>query len=488
LFVVWMAAAAADEPAVFTLDSVLLPPIGGAAPGLDLTVFDDALRDTFGARFVTVGLDEVDPVDGVSAPNYLTSCPAGARDGCVYVLAARAAVEWAVSAELATGAVGPEVVVAFLDVRRDEVAFRLTLPIDDATGPAPLAQALATTLGWVLEGGASRADVRERGPTAKEAWSDQRDAAAALAVDLVGIEEELGAMLEVGGRASGPRAITVDDLSRFVGEDDAVTPWDRVGMDEQTWVRFQNSGLELDAYRLRARGRAGAVVLRLGGSAGATPFGQRFEGWVVHDAATLDPVGTVALRERAFLLGPGGAFEVAYGLGAQVEVGARVAGALGFQRTDVLREYLGDVAPLSLGIEQESAFNAEVGVRAAWVGSPASRVRPVVGLSFGRWFGSPVERARDLPDELPAPTGLGAFVARPDGGIEVEARGRLDVWVRAAVPIALGGSVEAASGTSSALGGPQPVGAPAVGVEASVGAQLRLGRAPEAPDGVDEEF
>ena len=66
LFVVWMAAAAADEPAVFTLDSVLLPPIGGAAPGLDLTVFDGALRDTFGARFVTVGLDEVDQIGRAS--------------------------------------------------------------------------------------------------------------------------------------------------------------------------------------------------------------------------------------------------------------------------------------------------------------------------------------------------------------------------------------------------------------------------------------
>ncbi len=466
-----LASAAEPPDDVVLVAPFTVGPGGSAADAARLT--EVAIGAAAGALEV-ITLDEVPAFPDYSAATWLTTCAPADRLGCVHVAADRAAAGWAIDGQV-SGEAGEAVAsITFLDVARARTVFALTVPVsdDDALGTA-----LVSTLDVILAGEVDVEDLRGEIETARDSWEEGRQGAEDAAMELVGMEEELGAALEMGGRAVlVPNHLTADDLAEMVGEDDAIGPWDKLGMDQDTYLRFKNSGLSESAFRARQAGRAGALWLRAFGGAALSPTGVSYDATAVRDPVTLTAVQARALEQASTAVGPWGGIEVGIGVHRVLEVGVSARGRYGPVHFTSTVQYEGDIYAFPQDEEKVGVLSWDLGAFAVLAPAPEAPLRPTVLLGASYWMAPEVEQVIDVQTVAATLPALKRLTARAAPGVEGDVAPGVALFARAALEVPIGGARQESSvGDEASLPDLAEISAPPVGVGADVGVQVRFG-------------
>lgn len=488
MFLLLVASVVARVGSAAEPDGVLVAPflsVDGAVDTLSPTIVE-ALQ----GEFDPIGIDAAEPLEDYSARVYLLACPSGEYLGCVFVIAERSDAAWAIAGSVAPGIEGVEATVQFIDVADSSVVFSLTVPMPDEESKDAVLHVLVSTLRWVVDGGVEDGDLRGTLEDARVDWEEGRRDAAQAALDLIGLEQELGEM-EFGGRVELDRPdLTEADLAALAG-DAVVTPWDRLGMGEEEFLRYQNSGLTEEQWRARTLGRQKTLRVRLGGGGGYGPYASSFDGRYARDGVTTEVIEKASLQELVPAIGAIGRLEVGFGVHSFVEVALSLELRPSFVRHAFQQEYVGDAYPLDLGKNQLGTLSTSVGGHVLLVGRPSYAFRPLVSVGMARWGGPATESTIEVPEEILTLKAPSAFLVELAPGFEADVAPAVALFARGVLALSPGdGEWLAQEGGSGLSSLPTSKPGPAFGVTAYVGVQLRAGPfgGVESSAGFDDDF
>ena len=196
-----------------------------------------------------IPVDTVPPVHDMVAATYLDSCPPGQQVGCAFVVGEVAAADYALTGTVQSDAQGTRVEVTIIDVlsSREAMSFVAVL---GAGEDARFAEGVASVLTAVIRGDAGRVeDIRDL--TVAEA-PDYSAAAAQLAqlsdAQLGDIETQTS---RVGAVIVLPQ-VTAEEISDRMDRE-GVKPWERLGLGPDEYLRWRNSGEDLETWRSSTR-------------------------------------------------------------------------------------------------------------------------------------------------------------------------------------------------------------------------------------------
>jgi hypothetical protein len=421
-----------------------------------------------------------------SARTYMKGCPEGESAGCTLVIAQRGEARWAVTGSVSADAEGSQVTVDILDVTGSRVVLSFQTELQsgsDETFAAGVARVLVAAIG----GEFAERDIRARDAEEEPVLDD-----AAVARQLEDLSRELGDMTAVvvrNDRLVEPPAYTLEDLARDVREEGG-SPWERLGMDAEEYLRFKNSGLPLVEWRALALGRAGEVLVRpfLGYRTG--PWSGSYFGRYAYDVSGGSLVVVDALAYQAVQSSGGGVFgaSVGYGVLPWLDVGVVMGGATGSYSTDIDQQTVGQpdgIVEPDVRLESSLFF----GPRAVAAFLPTRSLRPVAGAGLLFSLGPTVRDHVELPPELPSwPAPVLASVELIVGG-EARLGEWLDLYAHVPIDVGVAGTYTRSfrETTTQVLSDVAPPTASRVGIGAEIGLQLRLGgRAPRATSRFDE--
>lgn len=410
--------AQAQDP--FSLDPVMVTWIYADSPALKDIAYDlrQDLETLIYGSYLVVPLSSVRPYDDYDAETYLDSCRDDGQVECGYVIAARGSASWAVIGQMDSPTPGrpPQLLLSVVDVEnsREVMSFTSAVTIDNHQA---IADGLSLVLDQVLAGAADLSDDRQRG---REMWELRREQTderreEADAIDRSGELDDLTRTIV----AREQERIRVDDLSEYEGREDG-TPWERVGLGQREYVRYQNSGKSLDEWRAMRRGRMGTLRLRALGGFGSGPYHHTYDGRFVLAADTLQPVATESFQQ---LRGGGGSvFGVELGLGILpwIDVNAGIATrSIRYQAT-VYQEVQDEPGTVPRPLEvSQSTVEYTAGVIVSPL--PTYPVRPIAGAQIMFWSGRPVEKVLGLPPALRSFEQPSGIFLRLSPGVEVQA-------------------------------------------------------------------
>jgi hypothetical protein len=271
---------------MFNADKVLITTFQAtdAASGPDAARLFELLSERFRRSNDVVPMSAVPAfeVQGYDAVTYMLGCPPGRYAGCELVVGQRTDAVRAVGAEVGrvTDEFDEETVVLtvhVVDVGEAREVASFTVPVPAGREEATV-EGIAQVFDDVVSGDHELRDLRGSQGGAEPAAELDAARKEILAQSLAELEEELGTAIRTGGVGviEAPR-VTRDDLEQYLERDDR-PPWDRVGLTQQQYLRFANSGQPLDAWRRAGWGRTGRVTLRAAGGFGPGPWSQRFLG------------------------------------------------------------------------------------------------------------------------------------------------------------------------------------------------------------------
>jgi len=449
-------------------------------------------------RFITVPLEDVAPFPTYSAEVYLESCPLSELIGCAYVIGGRGEAEWVVTGTIAGGEelasevdsvddsgepVNPpralDVTVTFVDVQDS----RAVLSFEASVKPwneDVFAEAVAEIVDRLVAGEGELTDLRGDVEDPVMDAERRRVEAAILAATLSDLEDELGAMARniEAGRVKPPK-LTSSDLDNYENRDDA-KPWERIDMNRTEYLRFRNSGKNLFEWRDMARGRAGQLILRVGGGGGIAPYDQHFDGRWVQDNQTLAVIEVDTWQ--AVVAGKTGftELEVGFGLLPILEVGV----AAGFRTSGLFYLFHSEVEGQPKDPREQQRLRLDtfqVAGRVTIAPMPTFLARPTLTSGILVWFGQPIDRLVDLDSiqplaPLPAPK-LTVIQIAPGGEVNLGRNVLLFARLMLTLPV-LGNRVEtfhSNSGESVLINRSEPDRQWTPGVEGYVGIQVRIG-------------
>ncbi len=474
----------------FSLDSVFMAPFHADDPAFqaDASRLSAAILTELGKEKLVLDVDDVDPFEDYDAATYLEACPPGRYLGCVFVLADRGDAEWGIGGEVQAGESGPEVTVSYVDTNRARVVFAFTVALDGADDAA-FVGGVGQTLDWLIGGAAESDDLRGEIADARDAWEsgklDNEDAARAL----VGLQEELGAMLDLDRVELRPPKLTASDLAKY-REDDARNPWEAVGMTEHQYLRYRNSGLHLEAWRAFALGRARSVMLRAGGGFGAGPYDHGYDVRYVLGLTdgVYSEIEVSTLQELRNGSGAVGLLELGVGILPWLEVDGTLKVRTGTYSYFQHQEVEGDNNTLLKDPTEVPIATMQFGGRVVVAPLPTYVARPTLGAGLSLWRGVPVESQWGIPEFAPAlgTPSLVAFEVSP--GAEVSPGGPLILFARADISLAFGKRTwNAHEGQELLENVVTPLGSTPLGVDFVVGVALKLGPIGGVPEVRTEE-
>lgn len=448
-------------------------------PEGDVAALYEALARAFADHHRLVGLEEVPPfrVHGYGPELYMQSCPPGKYSGCALVLGQRVGAPWAVGGTLERredGFDGSEfdvLEVVLVDVERSVELARvsLTLPKPGETEPSRQVPALMAGIVQLFD------DLR---PTVSEV-RDLRDTddfgqdaatRARIAEALRAIEEELGTAVSAEVTVREPERVTRASLEAYRNRE-GPTPWDRLDMRESEWVRYQNSGDDLETWRRAQRGRIGQVVVRLTAGPSRGPWHQNVEGVLLRSSFDLEPVHTVQYVEAVRGSTAVGALEVGFGVWRGLDLSFVVSRRSA--RASVVRE---DITQGRPDVPDDPAITTwgltQIGGRATlapfWLHAPA---RPLLVVGLTGWRGRAVPEEDAFP-RLDAPR---LTVAEVLVGGEVDTSPSFGLTVRGGIDVPLGGRWVAFTNEGAGIEDPPvPSGLQPLGWTVQLGFQVRI--------------
>ena len=485
----WLAVAEAGDD-LFRLDPVFVSRFEPASPAAKPAAerLRVQLERALDGPFLLIDRRIVPKYEDYDAEIYLQSCPLGQIVGCSYVIGERAQASWVVTGEVADlGSGRLDVAVHFVDVADARVVFDMHAVLNPGD-EGPFADGVSRVLSRTVAGDLAATD--DRGPMVDDtaAWAARRALAAQLAESLEGLDLRIE---RDPIRAIDPPKLAERDLAELRDREDG-PPWQALGLTELQYVRFHDSGLDLETWRERERGRMGRPFVAAAVGGGSHPFSQSFDVRRGLDPLSLEPLGV----EQRFQLVSGGGLrtelEAGIGILPWFDASAFVAFRTLQYRIRFHTEKVGDPEPVG-GFQDFTAAGTELGARATFAPFPQSSIRPTGSAGFATWRGKAIDQVIQVPsgvEPAPAPSLL-IFEFAPGG--ELDAGKILTLFVRAPIGVVLVGNAPqvASLGESGAVEPPPDGSVPGTSVELIVGVRIRgprlFGTGHREPTGLDEE-
>jgi hypothetical protein len=367
-----------------------------------------------------------------SARTYMKGCPPGEFAGCTLVVAERAEARWAVTGTVEAGQDGAQVSVEIVDVAGSRVALGFRSELQSGSDET-FAEGVARVVVAAAAGAFAERDIR--------AYEDDADPidGDAVARQLDDLSRELGdvtAIVTRNDRLIEPPAYTLEDLARD-DRDEGASPWERLQMTPEEYLRYKNSGLPLVTWRKLSLGRSGQLLLRPFAGLRSGPWSGNYYGRYAYDVSGGTLVVVDALSSQTVLTSAGGSFGagVSYGVLPYLDVGAVLGGASGGYTIDIDQQTVGQADGV-LDPTYEGDVSLFFGPRALVSFLPTRSFRPVAGAGLLFVVGPTVNEHVSVPPELitwPAP--LLAHVELL-AGAEARLSDRIDLYAH--VPIAIG--------------------------------------------------
>ncbi|MFT4622121.1 MAG: hypothetical protein ACI8PZ_000777 [Myxococcota bacterium] len=461
---------------------------------------------------------------GYTARRYMLACPDGDYAGCALVCGQRGEADWALGGTLLRLPSAGEdddgeplegrlqLTITFVDVRdsREVLSFAVDF---DGEDDADVMGGIGVMFDRILAGAFEELDVRGDLDDPAIRAQIERARQEIIAQGLTELEESLGAVQRtvVEGTLEQPR-VTRAELEEYNQRDD-VPPWVKVGLTQQQYLRYSNSGLQLRDWRIRAMGRQFQIVARAWGAFGRGPYAHRFEGRVARDSTTLTPAHIEQVQEAVQGGQTAGFFELGFGVLPWLEVGGHY-GIRGSRFTICMDEETVDQVNVVGNPTESGVSGREIGGYLLLAPGPHWIARPTGYVGYAAWKGKTFQPAPCVEGDpkcsgntsplrtLAAPT-QGLLLLAP--GIEVSPDKILNLVARGMVEVPLGGSPVAQFSEGSGLlsdidggaqanpcfsdGTPKPSGDRGVGWSLQLGVEVRLGPLFGRPnDGVRTDF
>ena len=469
------APALAGSPVLMAGLQPVTPESAGLAAMLSAVV-EQSLTEQ--AEIEVLLLDEVRPLHGTDVRLYLETCPPGEQVGCAYVISQHAGAEYVIIGSLALDMDETMVWLSLVDVAQAREVVGLDLEIPPGQDHLLLDQ-LAVILGQLIRGELGQVeDIRREGAY------DESTTRALVQEELDELFAETGAEVQQGGLSTGLRVeqpgFTPQDLEGL-RQEEGLSEWERLGMNERAYLEYRNSGLDLRSWRALAAGRQLQLLIRPRVGPRVGPVSGEYLGAFLQDPGLAPDDGiieTYAWQAAKGGLGAGYGLDLGLGLTPAIEVEAGVARVHGRYTTTIRQEVVETTVRPDDPIQGGTASTVlSGGLRL--VPAPAHRFRPLLGAGVVMWRGTRVTDHVDLSSltvELPdfaAPTLVGG---RGLAGFELTLGTRWDLVVQLPLCILVGDFVEVHDEGVDALSSKEPPPGPMpVSVGLELGLQLRLG-------------
>ena len=197
-----------------------------------------------------IPVDSVPPVHDMVASIYLDSCPPGQQVGCAFVVGEVAAADYALTGTVQSDTQGTRVEVTIIDVlsSREAMSFVAVL---GAGEDARFAEGVASVLTAVVRGETGRVeDIRDLTVAEAPDYSAAAAQLAQLSAELGDIETQTAR----SGAVITPPQVTAEEISDRMDRE-GVKPWERLGLGPDEYLRWRNSGEDLETWRSRHAGR-----------------------------------------------------------------------------------------------------------------------------------------------------------------------------------------------------------------------------------------
>lgn len=409
---------------------------------------------------------------------YMLGCPPGKYAGCALVVGQRASVDWVLGATLRREVdefeddEGPLLIleVHIVDVfNTNEVASFGVLV--DPTREEDVVEGIGQVFDELLRNTYPGGDLRDT--TDPEEVARARAQREAVANSLAALEARLGRPVrsEASGRVE-PQRVTRDDLAEYDDRDDA-PPWERLGLEQGEYVRFANSGMNVEEWRAAGRGRFSNILIRGSAGYGPGPWQERYESQVLLSDTNLSPVDQAQLLEVIRGGSLVGEVEVGFGVAPFLDLGF-AAVARGTEISVSLDEQVQNRPPVRPPVTTTDTLTTwQFGARATFAPFPRWRARPTLGAGIGWWAGVGTP-ATERFEALDAPAAL--FVEGLPG-VEVDLDGPLVFIVRGVYsqPLVSTFVVETREGKPLLTEPPASSGPPGPGWAVTGGVLLRIG-------------
>lgn len=480
--VLFFMAAAAQEPEptpTFSFDRMLLTTFQAEEPAdqEDADRLHGILFERFSETNDTIPMSEVPEfeVHDYGPELYMQGCPPGRYSGCALVLGQRALADWVVGATLRREVDEFDVEASHmvLDVHlvdvadsREVASFSVPLMGDEQTALNGIVGVYAD----MIEGAYQLRDLRDDDGTAEAEIEAARKAM--VAASLTELEEQLGFIVPEGrlGALDAPK-LTRQDLEKYTTDEGDRPPWERIGMGQQQYLRFSNSGKDLETWRAEHRGLFGDLVVRVVGGFGGGPWHQNYAAQLLRSDQTLQPIHTVQFLE--VINGNTATAELELGFGVLPFLEVSGVGGLHTGQTTLLKdEDVQNQVPVPSSPQRVPMTTYHLGGRVTLVPLPHHTARPLLAAGLVSWRGSGVPAA-DNYVRIEAPQ---LVVMQLLAGGEVEASPNASLFARLGPEIPLGGVPERTFDEGQGLEQiPQPTGERGPGIIVQLGIQVHVG-------------
>ncbi|NCG21364.1 MAG: hypothetical protein GWP91_20330 [Rhodobacterales bacterium] len=501
-----MPSTAVAQDSVFTFDSVLIAPVQPSEPSLaeEAQRIEAMLNELMAENNETVQIDESPNFDesGYTARLYVENCPVRQYSGCAMLVGQRSETEWVIGGTLTPvdmdlGQGGGESVfnISVIDIRGGREVMAFGVVVGGATDDLAVLRSVVGVYDQVVGGAFEQVDVRGEidDPKAQAALEARRQEI--ISASLRNLESELGGLI----RAEPQAVIEVPKVSRkeladeYKARED-VAPWERLGLRQASYVRFENTGIPIADFRKRLQGRFGQVLARVAVGGGPGPWGLHHEGrWIVASDPLTGQFFNSEVRQYQEIRQAGSsgiALELGFGVLPWAEIsGVFATKTAGFTYRfdqDTEADGVSIVDPASRVSQTTQMFGGAIEL----VPMPTFQVRPTLHMGMFVWQGKALNPNQDPLVNL----GVSDRTFLQVGpGAEVSAGRNLNLFTRVHADIPLSGAelFQASSGTVGLLKDfEEPLGQYGGGFTVQAGVQVRLSliAPPDGPENDEEEF
>lgn len=376
---------------------------------------------------------------GYEGADYMKDCPPSKYGGCALVLGQRAGSDRALGAtlrreedEFDAGSSLTIMTVYIVDVLEAREVASFGVPIDPQNEAAAI-MGIARVFDDVVKGDYELRDMRERGETPDDAALEEARRER-LALTLSELEDQIGMPVRSDTVRAPRQKISEEDLAKYEDRDET-PPWERVGMSQQQYIRFVNSGEDLDDWRSSGWGRFGKVTARLMAGFGNGPWHEAYKSEVLLSSTTLQPAQSVQYLELQNASSAAADLEIGFGVAPFADISFATSIRNGQLSYSAVENVQGQVA--RPGSELRYGMSSvQYGARAQISPFPRWPVRPTVGAGVAYWSGKGVP-ATDRFERLAAPNAV-LFEIIP--GVEADASPWVAFSLRFLESIPVGGT------------------------------------------------
>ncbi len=427
--------------------SVFVAPFGSSEDAAAISeMLPSLLADRIDAHpaMRVVYLEQVGRIHDVPAEVYAASCPPGQDAGCAFVIGEAAGVDFAVAGAVARSGSDLQVRIHIIDIvaAAEAMSFQAGLGAGD---DAVFAEGVARVLAALALGEAGHGtDIRRSGTDdTVDLEAEERVLAARELDELSGEIGDVSTLSVRQGLDMDRPRITMDELTSDIhatGE----TPWMRLGMTPEEYVRYHNSGVGIHEWRRRKRGRNMQLLIRGSGGFGMGPWDGSYNAQFGLSEIDLSTKEQYAWQGVSRSLAPVGELGIAFGVLPTVDIGVHGGVARGIYTLQTHTVTEGRISN-PLPAEETGNRNWYAGGQVQWVPLPTIGVRPVVGVRGGWQGGTAVDDHLDaelnaaLLETLPIFAAPYSFSVAGVLGGEISMAERVDLFVHVPVGMTIGG-------------------------------------------------